>query len=196
MAARKPHKLPVFLRAAEQEAFLATAQQMIDAAKTPKQRKRAKRDWVVVLLGLHTGLRVAEICALQVTDLDMDSKMLFVRAGKGMKDRAIPISDTLHTALVGWLQERRIGYVFESPLKGRRLSTRTLQARIPAIAEKAGITKRITPHKLRHSTASRLVERGVDIVAVRDILGHSSVAVSQVYLHCCPERLREAIGKL
>lgn len=195
MAKSKKRKLPIYLNQEEADKVLATALARIARAKTDKQRRRAQRDWLVILTGILTGLRVSELCKLQISHLDFSAKMLQVVEGKGSKDRVVPISEKLVGPLREWIGSRTEGYVFAAP-GGGKLATRTLQDRIPEIAREAGVAKRITPHKMRHTFCTRLHEKGVDLIEIKDLAGHASVATTQIYTHASPEQLRGAVDKL
>lgn len=183
MAKRTPKKLPTFLQASEPEQLLRATTR--------------ERDRLLLMVMLYLGLRVSEVCKLQVQHIDFGTKMLFVREGKGSKDRALPIPSRFVGPLRGWIGGRKSGFVFPSP-RGGRLSVRAVQLLVKRLATKAGLRdasepRRATPHKLRHAFASRMIERGADIIAVRDALGHSSVATTQIYTHCSGERLRDSM---
>lgn len=177
-------KLPVFLRDDEPERLLAA---------TTRQRDR-----LMLMTALYVGLRVSELTGLQVPDLDFRRKTLMVRHGKGDKDRAMPIPAKLLGPLRGWVGTRQHGYVFPSPRGERRLSARAVQRLMKRLAVKAGLTdaakpRRCTPHKLRHSFCTRLLAAGVPIHAARDLMGHNSIATTNVYVHCTGDELRQAI---
>jgi integrase/recombinase XerD len=187
-AKRKKRKLPVFLSQEE-------ADRLVAAAVAP-------RDRLIVLCGLLLGLRVSEICGLRIERIDFSRGQVLIYQGKGGKDRYLPLHSRLSEPLQTWIAGRAEGWLFPSPKrKDQPLTTRAVQYLVQRLADQAGIrrpdpTQRISPHKLRHSFASRLVEKGVDIVSVRDLMGHSSVAVTQVYLHCDSNRLRSEIARL
>jgi len=178
-----PKRLPTFLADREPEALLRAASR--------------ERDRLLLMVGLYVGLRVAELCALRVEHLDFARRTLFVREGKGKKDRCLPIPRYLVGPLRGWVGARQEGFVFPSP-RGGRLTTRAVQKLVKRLAMKADLRaadepRRCTPHKLRHAFATRMLERGADIITVRDALGHASVATTQIYCHSTPERLRSAM---
>ncbi len=175
--------LPVSLRGDEPDRLLGSA--------------RTPRDRLLYLCGLLLGLRVSELVGLRVEDLDLDGGTCTVRHGKGDRDRALPIPARLLPELRSWIGTRRDGWVFPSPRsKTGHLSARAVQLSIRAAAARAGISRHTTPHKLRHSYATRLLQRGADIIEVRDLLGHSSVSTTQIYLSSEPERLRSAVDRL
>lgn len=176
-------KLPQFLPDDVPEKLLA-------ATKT-------ERDRLLLMAMLYFGLRVSEVCKLQVAHLDFTRRLLFVREGKGSKDRVLPLPRRLIGPFRGWLAGRKSGYVFPSPYGGR-LSNRAVQHLIKRVAADAGFQdadqpRRYHPHALRHVFASRLLERSGNIIAVRDALGHASVATTQIYTHANPDHLRESM---
>lgn len=177
-------KLPVFLDFDEPERLLLAADTW--------------RDRTLCMTLLYLGLRVAEVCALKVADIDFRRRFVMVRQGKGAKDRSLPCPEKLLRPLRGWIGRRQNGYVFPSRQGGGRMTTRSVQLLMKRLAVRAGlrdalVPRRVTPHKMRHSFASRMLERGATINAVKDALGHASIATTQVYLHTSPEHLREAM---
>lgn len=178
-----PRRLPVFLRSAELKRLFA-------AAPTP-------RDRLILEIGAYAGLRVSEICKLQVEHVDFEDAMLEVHAGKGDKDRNVPMHPRLAKGLKALIAGRATGWVFPS---GRgssgHLTTRAVQLMIHAAADRAAIARHVTPHKLRHSFATLLLASGADLLEIKDLLGHSSVATTQIYAACLPERLRGAVERL
>ncbi len=176
-------RLPVFLRPAQ-------ADQVIAVAKTD-------RDRLILQLGLYCGLRVSEICKLRIEHLDLDQGTLLVELGKGKKDRYVPIPARILGDIERWVEDRRSGYLFPSPRKaGQPLTTRAVQYLVEAVGKRADLPKRISPHKLRHSYATRLLSTGASLREVQELLGHSSVATTERYTHVLPERLRPAVDRL
>lgn len=159
-----------------------------------------QRDRLILMLGAFCALRVSELTKLQVAHLDFSRNMLIVREGKGMKDRAVPIPDFMRGPLRGWIGLRKSGPVFPSRNGGGVMTTRAVQYLIKRIAVAAGLTdalrpRRISPHSLRHAAASRWFENGASVVEVRDLLGHSSIAVTDRYSHANPVRLAEVVNR-
>lgn len=179
-------KLPRFLGENEPELLL-------EAATRP-------RDRLLVLTLLALGLRVSELTKLEVSDLDFQRKTLFVRSGKGDKDRCLPLPKILLGPLRGWVGKRQSGQVFPSP-RGGRLTTRAVQLLLKRLAQKAKLPgwdrpRRVNPHKLRHSFATRTLEAGASIYDVKELLGHESIATTQVYLHSTAARLQEVVDRV
>lgn len=154
------------------------------------------RDRLLYQCGLYLGLRVSELVGLAVEDIDLSRGVCTVRHGKGDKDRAVPIPAKLLPELRAWIGERQTGWLFPSPRGAGHLSARAVQVSIRKAAQRAGIARHVTPHKLRHSYATNLLRRGADIVEIKELLGHSSIATTQVYLSADPERLRDAVDRL
>lgn len=192
---RKRRRLPNFLRGPEIDRFLAASAAIAAAAKRPAGKARTARDHLILQCGLYLGLRVSELTKLRVEDLDLRQGIAMVVEGKGGKDRAIPIHDELLAALRTWIGTRTSGYVFTNS-RGGKLSTRALQLMVKKVAARADIPRNVKTHTLRHSFATRLLETGAGIHEVRDLLGHSSVAVTEQYVHSVPERLRGAVSRL
>lgn len=182
--AKKANKrLPEFLRPVEMEAMLAAAS--------------SERDRLIVLCGLGAGLRVSEICRLRIEDVDLEEGTVLVHLGKGRKDRYVAIPSWLAKAFRAWFGERRMGWIFPSPVnEGRPLGTRAVQLMVGRLREASSVARRCSPHTLRHSYATALLRSGADITEVQRLLGHSSPNVTARYLHCDPSRLQGVVAKL
>jgi site-specific recombinase XerD len=131
------------------------------------------------------------------SDVDFDAKTMLVREGKGGKDRELPLHDETAWALQTYLATR----VDSQPAlflsrQRTRISARQIQRMVRAVADSAGITKRVTPHKLRHTFATLLLERGVDTRVIQELLGHESLSTTQIYTYVTQGPKREAMDKL
>lgn len=155
-----------------------------------------ERDRLICLLGLYGGLRVSEMTKLGAEDVDLSGGLLELRQAKGNKDRTVPLHPMLAVALTEWLQRQRSGLVFPSSRTGRALTTRAVQLLVSLAGKRAGLVRRVTPHTLRHTFACNLLRRGADLLEIKDLLGHSSVATTQIYAVAMPERLRGAVEAL
>lgn len=168
--ARREKKLPTLLSQDQVRALLAAVV--------------GRRDRVVVTLAYATGLRVAELASLKVDDIDEARKLLHVHAGKGRKDRLVPLPDSLLKMLAEHVAAQKKGeWLFRGESEGRHVDARTLQRVVKEAAVAAGITKKVTPHVLRHCCATHLLEAGVDLRIVQSLLGHNSAATTLRYHH-------------
>lgn len=152
-----------------------------------------------VRLMVATGVRVGELCKLRVQDISPDGGSLRVH-GKGSRDRVAYIADLAFRAEVRALvdQRRRVDGAGASLFvnrNGSRLRPQSIRARLHRTAEAAGLARRITPHMLRHTAATLLIETGVDIRIVQRLLGHSSIATTEIYTHVSDETLRTTLER-
>lgn len=145
------------------------------------------RDKAVMELFYSSGLRLAELCALDLNDLNLPDQMVRV-TGKGNKTRDLPVGRHAGQAIREWLMQRNglplkdFEAVFVSQ-HGRRINPRTIQQRVKHWAKKQGIDISVSPHMLRHSFASHLLESSGELRAVQELLGHSNISTTQIYTH-------------
>lgn len=146
------------------------------------------RDKAMVELFYSSGLRLSELTGLDCNHLDLEEHLVTV-TGKGDKTRNIPVGRHAAKALLNWLQERpaQLANPAETALfissRGKRISPRTVQARLKALAEQQAAGRKLHPHMLRHSFASHLLESSSDLRAVQEMLGHANISTTQVYTH-------------
>jgi len=156
-----------------------------------------KRDRLIVLLLYGAGLRVSELCNLKKKDVDFERALLIVRGGKGAKDRVVPIPAFLLKEIRAYLETRdddsEYLLVEERREKKDRISTKTVWYLLRKYGERAGV--KVTPHMLRHSFATHMLENGVDIRAIQEFLGHSNLSTTQIYTKVTVEHLRKAQEK-
>ncbi|MDO9357087.1 MAG: tyrosine-type recombinase/integrase, partial [Solirubrobacteraceae bacterium] len=160
------------------------------------------RDRAMFELAYGCGLRAEELVGLDVADVDSDRETLRVH-GKGDKTRAVPIGEPALLATLAWLQRGRARIVTDAsrgPLlvsrTGRRLSTSDVRRRLTRWVERAGIEGGpVSPHALRHSYATHLLDGGADLRAIQDLLGHASIGTTQVYTRVESRRVREAYAR-
>jgi len=189
---RQEKRIPVFLSVDEVFALLAAPD---DRDPSPL------RDRAMLELLYSSGLRVAELVGLDLVDLDFDAEMVKVR-GKGDKERLVPVGGQAVAAVRRYLPERlrllargreRGRPVDDAALflnnRGRRLTTRSVERLVTRYAQRAGIQVAVTPHALRHSFATHLLEMGADLRAVQELLGHASLSTTQKYTHLDLDRL-------
>jgi integrase/recombinase XerC len=186
-------KLPHFLGTKQVEALLTAP-----CLSTPL----GLRDRAILEVMYGGGLRAAEVVGLNVSDLDLAQQIARVR-GKGRRERLAPIGKHAVAAVVAWLALRKpklnaagkpIPALFLNK-NGGRLSTRSLGRLVEKSLKTAGLDPKTTPHTLRHTFATHLLERGADIRSVQELLGHASIATTQIYTHLTAERLREVYDK-
>jgi integrase/recombinase XerD len=128
----------------------------------------------------QTGARVSEFVAVGVGDFFFDEQMILIRQGKGGKQRYVPILPELAQELQTHLQGRAKGYLFETN-RHTAFSPRRIQQMVKETADLAGITKRVTPHLLRHSVATTLLEHGMPLEQIQKFLGHAKIDTTQIY---------------
>ncbi len=160
------------------------------------------RDKAILELLFSTGLRVSELCALSQEDVDLSRDEFSVR-GKGDKVRVVFLSDTARNAIKAYLKERKdfddamfVQYGKNSKQeevknKELRLTPRSVQRIIKRYATISGITRKVTPHVIRHSFATDLLSNGADLRSVQALLGHANIATTQVYTHVTDKHLRD-----
>lgn len=153
------------------------------------------RDVAMFELFYSSGLRLSELAALDLNDLDLADKSLLVRSGKGGKARLLPVGSKAITAINAWLAQRKTLAIGETAVftsnRGFRLGHRSIELRLERWCKTKGIVDRVHPHKLRHSFASHLLESSQDLSAVQELLGHSSLSTTQIYTHLNFQHLAE-----
>lgn len=180
-----PRRLPRCLTAAELRALFKARLKSSDTLA------------LGVLLLFTTGMRVGELASLRVEDIDIDRRTIRVR-GKGSRERQVFLShDDVLEELQRYLDARSARGLTDGPLlrnaHDRTATTAWLRLKLRASAASAGIGRRITPHMLRHSAATSLLEAGVDIRFVQRLLGHQSIATTEIYTHVTDERLKQVV---
>lgn len=154
---------------------------------------------IAVRLMISTGLRVGELCKLRVEDVSPDGLSLRVQ-GKGSRDRIAYVADVGFRAELKSMVERRrridgaLAPLFVNR-RGSKLEPQSVRLRLHRAAAAAGLARRVTPHMLRHTAATLLIETGVDIRIVQRLLGHSSIATTEIYTHVSDETLRTTLER-
>lgn len=172
------------------------AEQLVRAC--PRADSAQRRARLVILMLYGCGLRTNELCQLDVSDINRERQELVVRHGKGDKRRVIPIPEGLYTELLGYLLEldRRRGALFRTAHLGRRIRAKEVCDIVATACQRAALTRPITARTLRHSFATHLMDRGVDLAVIASLMGHRSPNESGVYLHVLPARTRAAVASL
>jgi len=158
----------------------------------------AKRDCAMVEVLYASGARVSELCGLDLQDIDYERNTIRV-IGKGNKERTIPLGNPAMRALDTWLKEGRPSLAGDKSdravflgARGKRIDQRTVRTVVYHALEALEGAVKLGPHALRHSAATHLLEGGADLRTVQEILGHASLATTQIYTHVSTERLQKA----
>ena len=195
LATPKGHRtLPEVLDIADAK----TAMDSLATRASEEETPISLRDVAMVELLYATGARVAELCGLDVSDIDYDRQTIRV-LGKGNKERTIPLGNPAMKALNVWINEGRdsiknslsANAVFLGA-RGKRIDQRTVRTVVYNALQAIEGIERMGPHALRHSAATHLLEGGADLRTVQEILGHASLATTQIYTHVSTERLQKA----
>jgi integrase/recombinase XerC len=165
-----------------------TSHRTLSASEEARHLLLRLRDVALLELLYGTGLRVSEACALDTTDIDRDRygvPMVLVRHGKGGKSRQVPVGGSADRALLAYLPARRAlaatGTALFVNKAGQRLTPRSVQRMVKRWTIAGGVNANATPHGLRHSFATHLLDEGVDLRAIQELLGHASLASTQIY---------------
>lgn len=183
---RLSKKLPHFLTEGEIEQIFKVAE------TTPRNKER---DLAILELFYSCGLRVSEISSITTHDLSINEGILRIR-GKGDKVRIVPLGSRAIERIQDWFGMREMGKV-KSPAvflskSGKQMSRVTLWRIIKHYAMLAGLSDKVTPHTLRHTFATHLLNRGADLRVVQELLGHSNISTTQIYTHVSVERITQA----
>ena len=171
-------------------------------AAPPAAEPLGLRDRAILEVLYSAGLRVSELAGLNLSDVDFDGATLRVR-GKGRRERIAPLGSFAIRAIKKWLALRKVSAREpagrESPVfvnkSGRRLTTRSIGRLLEKHLRTSGLDRRTTPHTLRHSFATHLLDRGADIRSVQELLGHKSLVTTQIYTHVSTAGLRAAYDR-
>lgn len=189
---KKPRNLPKAI-------LLEEVEELIDL---PADDLLGRRDRAIIETLYGAGLRISELVGLDVDDLDLDDGSVLVRSGKGSKARRVPLGRAARSALKSYLSSTRValaerarrsdtkGALFLNA-RGTRLSRQGCWKILKNYARKAGLETRVSPHTLRHSFATHMLDAGADIRVVQELLGHASLSTTQVYTLVSDRRLRE-----
>lgn len=159
-----------------------------------------KKHKAILFTAYSSGLRVSEVVHLKLSDIDSDRMQIFVSRGKGKKDRYVMLSPVLLDILRSYIKQskvRPVVYLFESPTEaGTAYNARSAQKVFQMAREKAGILKQVSFHCLRHSFATHLLEKGIDIRYIKDLLGHFDIRTTERYLHVKKDQLVNIISPI
>lgn len=194
---REPAILPKTIPLHTVETFLSTIYQQRTNAKTTYQKKNALRDIAVIELLFATGMRISELCSLRVNDVDLYEQTILIY-GKGAKERRIQIGNE---DVINVLKEYKM--IFQSQIQkcqyffvnqnGNLLSDQAIRRMINKYTSLAAIELHITPHMFRHTFATSLLEADVDIRYIQEMLGHSSINITEIYTHVAMSKQRDIL---
>ena len=179
-------------------ARVKTRKQIVDRLSRDDEQKLIRQAYkdhgehgLLIKTLFQSGARVSEFVGFRVADLFFDEQMVLIEKGKGGKSRYVPILAELSQELRTHLGSRKTGYLFETN-RHSAYSPRRVQQIVKDVAERAGITKRVYPHLLRHSVATTLLERGMPIDQIQKFLGHSKLETTQIYAGSTTEMIKDS----
>jgi site-specific recombinase XerD len=190
---KKEKQLPKFLTHSQIESFLAGPEKSVRQKQAPAWM--ASRDEAIFELFYSSGLRLAELVRLEVRDLDPISETVRI-FGKGAKERICPVGGPALEAISRYRHKAGVhaGPLFISK-SHRRLSARSVWVAMKKYLRESGLPADLSPHKLRHSFATHLLDNGADLRSVQSLLGHASLSTTQIYTHVTAERLKRAYSR-
>mgnify|MGYP001626199211 FL=1 len=180
---KRSRKLPTYLNEMEMSLILEKSRENL-------------RDHVILMTLAFTGLRVSELVSLNVEDIDFYENIIHVKSGKGDKDRIVVLDSGVLNLIKEYLkgEKRLTGPVFISKKKVR-ITTTQIERIVKKYVRMAGINKKVTPHTFRHTFATTLLRNGADIRFIQQLLGHSSIATTQIYTHVDENALKDVYMK-
>ena len=202
-APSKGRPLPKTLNVAEVDRLLAAAKTRVTAA-SPSEKLAALKLHALLELLYATGMRVSELVSLPRRVLAGDDRVLTIK-GKGGRERLVPLNQPAREALAAFLaeeaQKMQAGYphskwLFSAHSEAGHVTRQHLGQELKRVAEDAGLDPaRVSPHVLRHAFASHLLDRGADLRAVQQLLGHADISTTQIYTHVLEERLKKLVNE-
>lgn len=186
------HALPDFFSEKEIDSLLAANEKRTDKLKD--------RDQALLMLMFASGLRASEVVNLTFNQVDFDNRIMKV-SGKGNKDRLVPFTNLAKEAMINYINGLRkdllkedTKYIFLNS-KGNKMTVRGLEYILDEIEAKTGLYGKIHPHMLRHSFATKMLNRGADLRTIQELLGHSSIETTSIYTHVAYENMKETYEK-
>lgn len=194
---REPVILPKTIPLHTVETFLSTIYKQCSCAKTIYQRRNALRDAAVIELLFATGMRISELCSLKTNDVNLWDRTILIY-GKGSKERKIQIGNDdvvkiLKKYKKEFQNEIQNGHHFFTNQSSRKLSEQSVRRMINKYTKLAAIELHITPHMFRHTFATSLLEADVDIRYIQEMLGHSSINITEIYTHVAMSKQRDIL---
>lgn len=195
---REPVLLPKTIPLRTVETFLSAIYHQRNCAKTAYQRRNALRDIAVIELLFSTGMRISELCSLKINDVNLQDGTILIY-GKGSKERCMQIgNENILSILTEYKQEyftemQNCNHFFANQ-SGRVLSDQSVRRMINKYCSLAAIELHITPHMFRHTFATCLLEADVDIRYIQEMLGHSSINITEIYTHVAMSKKRDILS--
>ncbi len=195
---REPVILPKTIPLHLVETFLSTIYSQYNYPKTPYKMKNALRDIAVIELLFSTGIRISELCALKPNDVNLIDGTILIY-GKGSKERCMHMGNEQVLSMLSkykkeYLPEIKQCNHFFASQSGRALSDQAVRRMINKYSDMASIELRITPHMFRHTFATCLLEADVDIRYIQEMLGHSSINITEIYTHVAMSKKRDILS--
>ncbi len=202
---KRTQRIPVWLEKEEQTRLEATLKSReniplnIFGENRTKMTETRRRYELLFGLLLNSGLRISEALGLKTSDVRLVEGMAkSVRViGKGDKERLVPLPDAFGTVFGFWLKDQPRGeFVFARAPGQRPVSSQAVRVYLRGMLQRAGIEKKISSHKLRHTYATNLLNAGAELVDIKALLGHSTLNTTQIYAHVSQERMEKVVGRL
>ena len=172
-------------------------EQRVVISKTDFQKQKAERNLLIISLLLSTGIRISELCHIHLKDINLSNKTLHI-IGKGKKERIIFLGDqttfNLLEIYINKIGKESNGFLFPGKHSAKPLSEQSVRLILKRIVEQNNLSRTITPHMFRHSFATMLLDNDVDIRYIQQILGHSSISVTQIYTHVSHSKQKEILS--
>ena len=172
-------------------------EQKVIVSKTDYQKQHAERNLLIISLLLSTGIRISELCHIHLKDINLSNKTLHI-IGKGKKERILFLGDqTTFNLLETYINKTRNesnDFLFPGKHSPKPLSEQSVRLILKRIVEQNSLSKTITPHMFRHSFATMLLDNDVDIRYIQQILGHSSISITQIYTHVSHSKQKEILS--
>lgn len=195
---RDEKKLPKIIPPSDLKAIYNYLYEQNIKSKTPYQKEKSHRNLLILSLLISTGVRISELCHITLENINTHSREITI-LGKGKKERILYIgSDETHSLLIDYINTYRVKtnkFLFLGYNNKDSLTEQSGRLLLKSINKKLGIERNITPHMFRHTFATMLLDSGVDIRYIQQILGHSSIAVTQIYTYVSQIKQQEILVK-
>ena len=172
-------------------------EQRVVISKTDFQKQKAERNLLIISLLLSTGIRISELCHIHLKDINLSNKTLHI-IGKGKKERILFLGDqktfNLLETYINKTRNESNDFLFPGKHSPKPLSEQSVRLILKRIVEQNNLSRTITPHMFRHSFATMLLDNDVDIRYIQQILGHSSISVTQIYTHVSHSKQKEILS--